>query len=217
MARRTGAGLTHSPSRPRNLRRSARRPGPGNCRDQVISPRQSPPPPEQVERYDEPFRGPRASPALSGRTSQHRTPTTRISLTPYIFPIHHHISRDPKARPYAPAPYPACLPARPAGAPFLGGRTDSHHRTSSLAIALRLTDRSRREVSDPIALWRAHREPFASLDTRPPCRPSLSRPDRRRPGCGPGSRAVLVCDWHHTWVLPISNGDAIASASDPVR
>jgi hypothetical protein len=26
-----------------------------------------------------------------------------------------------------------------------------------------------------------------------------------------------VCAWHHTSVLPISNGEAIASASDPAR
>ena len=59
--KRTGAELTHGLSRPRNLRRPARRPGPGSCRDQAISSRQSPQTPsfgryeDELRRCDCPF------------------------------------------------------------------------------------------------------------------------------------------------------------------
>ena len=42
---------------------------------------------------------------------------------------------------------PQLLPARPAGALFGGGRTDSHFRTAQVHIGLRLTDRCAAQVS----------------------------------------------------------------------
>jgi hypothetical protein len=51
-------------------------------------------------------------------------------------------------------PIPECpeaLPARPAGVLLLGGRTDSHDRTSRLNIASRLTSRCRRCGSKNVA------------------------------------------------------------------
>src|SRR5688572_8282921 len=56
MAKRAGTALTHGLSGPRTLRRPAPRPGPGSCRDQAISSRQSPLSAAPVERYEDSLR-----------------------------------------------------------------------------------------------------------------------------------------------------------------
>ena len=75
MAERTGAELTHGLSRPRNLRRPARRPGPGSCRDQAISPRHSPVSSQHVERYEESF-----LPAITSAVDLRGDPRAMVAL-----------------------------------------------------------------------------------------------------------------------------------------